>query len=165
MMRNVPSSARAIAKEPECVYALWVHFHLVQICEVLLASELDTVDVGLTHFVQWMAFRTESSNLSKSNASLHQLRSWSKTLFLFDIMLEEGLYVWYNDADKQSLSLNLEVSYKLLKLLERLEGSIPATIKWTKWVISRLEVKTRRGKSHKNPQKDVNSMSIKRSSD
>lgn len=87
MMRNITSSAKLISKGPECMKTPWVHFHLVQIWKVLLASALDTVDVGLTHFVQWMAFRTESSNLSKSYANLHQLRIWPKAFSLFDIML------------------------------------------------------------------------------
>lgn len=139
----------------------WVHFHLAQMWKVSLASASGTVGAGLTHSAPRVAFGTESSNLSKHCPSLDQLRMGLGAFSLFDIMLWEGFYVWYNDADKQSLSLHLEVSYKLLELLERLEGSIPATITWTKWVISRLEVKTRREKRHKNPQKDVNSMNIK----
>lgn len=98
-----------------------------------------------------------------NTAPVHTSWEWDQEHFLFlDIVLWEGFSVWYNHADKQSLSLDLEGSCKLLELLERLEGSIPATITWTKWVISRLKVKTRRGKRHKNPQKDVNSMNIKK---
>lgn len=138
------------------------HFHLAQIWKVSLAWALGTVGVGLTQSAPRVAFGTESSNLSKRCPSLHQLRMALTAFSLFAIVLWEGFDVWYNDADKQSLSLNLEVSYRLLELLERLGGSIPAPITWTKWVISRLEVKTRRGKRHKNPQKDVNSMNIKK---
>lgn len=159
--RIISSSAKPL-QSPTCLGPLpspWVHFHLAQIWKVSLASASGTVGVGLTHPAPWVAFGTESSNLSKHCPSSHQLRVGPRAFSLFD---REGFYVWYNDTDKQSLSLNLEVSYKLLELLERLEGSIPATITWTKWVISRLEVKTRRGKRHKNPQKDVNSMNIKK---